>query len=212
MGLWGVLVLLGLLWGRGLPFELQEALQELQSENARLHGHIQNLSDALSDLKLLLWDHAQGESRGVWGQGPPQSRDLPTESRELFQDHKHPPQQNKDAPYQLPWVQTPSEINSCGPAPPSMRQVLPHLPPGKHPQIAPPLEIIAPLVLSHPLPSGGGNPIPHPTPLSPTNTIFCPHPILRSKGHADTRWGVTSLSTAQPLGGSHKEGHSRDLG
>ncbi|CAM4692151.1 unnamed protein product [Caretta caretta] len=60
MGLWGALVLLALLGGGGCPFELQEAIRELQSENAQLQGRVQNLSQALDSgaaPEHLLHDH-----------------------------------------------------------------------------------------------------------------------------------------------------------
>ncbi|CAM5173319.1 unnamed protein product [Eretmochelys imbricata] len=59
MGLWGALVLLALLGGGGCPFELQEAIRELQSENAQLQGRVQNLSQALGELRLLVWNRSR---------------------------------------------------------------------------------------------------------------------------------------------------------
>ncbi|KAJ6653287.1 hypothetical protein lerEdw1_009376 [Lerista edwardsae] len=53
-------LLLSLLWGGGCLFELQEAIQELQSENTQLQGKIQNLTEALSELRLFVWNRSQG--------------------------------------------------------------------------------------------------------------------------------------------------------
>ncbi|KAF7238782.1 Chaperone protein DnaK [Varanus komodoensis] len=50
---------LALSWGGGRLFELQEAIEELQSENAQLQGKIQNLTEALSELRLFVWNRSQ---------------------------------------------------------------------------------------------------------------------------------------------------------
>lgn len=60
-------LLLSLLWGGGCLFELQEAIQELQSENTQLQGKIQNLTEALSELRLFVWNQSQGET---WASEP----------------------------------------------------------------------------------------------------------------------------------------------
>ncbi|KAL8176707.1 UNVERIFIED_CONTAM: hypothetical protein K2H54_037764 [Gekko kuhli] len=44
----------------GRLFELQEAIQELQIENTQLQGKIQNLTEALSELQVFVWNQSQG--------------------------------------------------------------------------------------------------------------------------------------------------------
>uniref|UniRef100_A0ACB8EVZ2 Uncharacterized protein n=1 Tax=Sphaerodactylus townsendi TaxID=933632 RepID=A0ACB8EVZ2_9SAUR len=53
-------LLLPLLWDQGRPFELQQAILELQIENSQLQGKIQNLTEALSELQVFIWNQSQG--------------------------------------------------------------------------------------------------------------------------------------------------------
>lgn len=41
-------------------FELQDTIHELIEENIQLHDQLENLTQALRDLKRMLWHHSSG--------------------------------------------------------------------------------------------------------------------------------------------------------
>lgn len=55
-----VLALLALLVLPTLNFELQDTIHALIEENIHLHDQLENLTNALKELKRMLWHHANG--------------------------------------------------------------------------------------------------------------------------------------------------------
>lgn len=55
-----VLALFALLVLPTLTFELQDTIHALIEENIHLHDQLENLTNALKELKRMLWHHANG--------------------------------------------------------------------------------------------------------------------------------------------------------
>lgn len=51
---------LALLVLRSLSFELQDTIHTLMEENIHLHDQLENLTQALRELKRMLWHHSNG--------------------------------------------------------------------------------------------------------------------------------------------------------